>query len=87
MHIYCRPEKLPDSVIDYVVNYRKINPKFGQHQTVKHAHSPFILEGLDSASTYEVSKLKITIPKYFNPKFRFLLNQEMRMDLERLQLE
>lgn len=49
-----RPAKLSDSVIDYKVNYQIISPEFGQRKSYLHAHSPFIMENLTSATTYEV---------------------------------
>ena len=49
-----RPETLGETVVDYLVKYQKITPNAGKQMTVEHAQSPFILEHLDSASTYEV---------------------------------
>jgi len=49
-----KPETLGDTVRDYVVKYQKITPDAGKQKSVEHAKSPFILENLDSASTYEV---------------------------------
>lgn len=49
-----KPEKLSDTVIDYVVSYRKMMPDYGELQHYNHAQNPFVLEGLTRASTYEV---------------------------------
>eukprot|EP00092_Neocalanus_flemingeri_P093803 GFUD01119242.1.p1 GENE.GFUD01119242.1~~GFUD01119242.1.p1 ORF type:complete len:1460 (+),score=180.34 GFUD01119242.1:219-4598(+) len=49
-----KPDTLGDTVVDYVVKYQRITPDTGKTMSVEHAKSPFILENLDSASTYEV---------------------------------
>lgn len=49
-----RPETLGETVVDYLVRYQKITPNPSDQMTVAHAKSPFILENLESASTYEV---------------------------------
>ena len=42
-------------MIDYEVSYRKMMPDYGELEHYNHAQSPFVLEGLTRASTYEVS--------------------------------
>lgn len=48
------PVTLGESVVSYIVNYRKISPIMGKTEQKLNAQSPFILEGLESAHTYEV---------------------------------
>ena len=48
------PKDLGESVISYSVSFTKIAPVLGEREVVNGAHSPFILETLESAQTYEV---------------------------------
>jgi len=49
-----KPDEHGDSVKSYLVNYQEIGQSVGQKKTIANAQSPFILENLNSSTTYEV---------------------------------
>ena len=48
------PDRLGETVTQYRVTFQRITPQPGKAEHRMAVRSPFILEGLDSASTYEV---------------------------------
>jgi len=49
-----QPHIMGETVLDYVVVAQKIGPDAGEQKSFIHVFSPFILDQLDSGSTYEV---------------------------------
>ena len=49
-----RPEKLGNTILDYLVNVQKLGSDTKPTKTYRHVYSPFILEGLESVAMYKV---------------------------------
>lgn len=70
------PKILPDTVIEYHVNFRKLNDTDDKYKTVKKVGQTIIIEGLESDSEYEVFVVSLNVHGKSAPSPRLIFRTE-----------